>query len=198
MNETVTPLPCASIEAGFLLALPRVVAHARVVFRSVRCPGRREECVAETIAIVWHWYRRLWERGKDPSGFISALAIFAARQVRCGRRLCGQEPGKDVLSPLAQSRHRFTAQALVDDPCPALESLRENTRSPVPIQAAFRLDFPRWLASLGDTKRRLAEALLAGEQAKDVARLLGLTPGRVSQIRSELRRDWHRFHGEWT
>jgi hypothetical protein len=186
------------IESQFLVALPRIQAHARIAFRFVRCHHRREECVAEASALAWHWYRRLCERGKDPNGFITALATFAARQVRCGRRLCGQEAGKDMLSPLAQTRHRFAAQPILDESCPSLASLRENTRTPVPIQAAFRLDFPRWLASLGDRHRRIAEDLMAGEQTKDVAAKYELTPGRISQIRNELRRDWPRFHGDRT
>ncbi len=191
----VPSLALHSIEAHFLLALPRIRTHARVAFRFVRCPDRREECVAEASALAWHWYRRLCERGKDPSGFVGALATFAARQVRCGRRLCGQQASKDALSPVAQSRHDFAARAFTDDP--SLDSLRENARLPVPVQAAFRLDFPCWLASLGERHRRVAEDLMAGEQAKDVAARHGITPGRVSQIRNELKRDWHRFHGEW-
>ena len=159
----------AGVEAGFLLALPRIAAHARVAFRFVRCADRREECVAEASALAWHWYRRLRERGRDPDAFVSALATFAARQVRCGRRLCGQEAGKDALSPLAQARHGFAAQATRDDACPALDVLHDNARTPPPVQAAFRLDFPRWLASLGERHRRLAEALMAGEPATDVA-----------------------------
>src|SRR4051812_16745938 len=94
----------AVVQAGFLIALPRILAHAKIVFRCVRCPARRDDCVAEAVALSWCWYIRLLERGKEPGAFISALATFACRQVRCGRRLCGQEPSKDALSPLAQAR----------------------------------------------------------------------------------------------
>lgn len=52
------------------------------------------------------------ERGKDPGKFVSALASFAARAVRAGRRVCGQESPKDVLSFRAQQRHSFTVGAI--------------------------------------------------------------------------------------
>lgn len=185
-----------AIEAGFLLALPRIVTHALIAFRFVRCPSRREECVVEASALAWRWYRRLSERGRNPDAFISAIATYAARQVLCGRRLCGQEAGKDALSPLAQRRHRFAAQPIADDSYLPLDALRANTRTPVPSQAAFRIDFPLWLASLNAPRRRLAEALMLGERPLDAAALLGVSPGRVSQMRRELYLSWHRFHGE--
>ena len=51
-------------------------------------------------------------RGKDVITFVGALARYAARAVRCGRRLTGQEKAKDVLSSLAQRRHGFTVGSL--------------------------------------------------------------------------------------
>ena len=80
MSETLEAARRADVEAGFLRALPRVAAHARVVFRSVRCASRREECVAEASAIAWRWYRRLSGSGKEPDAFVSALAAYACRQ----------------------------------------------------------------------------------------------------------------------
>jgi len=44
--------------------------------------------------------------------------------------------------------------------------------------------------------RRIAELLAADTPGKDVARRFGISPGRVSQLRSELRDDWHQFQGE--
>ena len=40
------------------------------------------------------------------------LAQFAARAVRCGRRLCGQEKANDVFSSVAQRRRGFTVEVL--------------------------------------------------------------------------------------
>ena len=73
------------------------------------------------VALSWKWFLRLAQRGKDPTQFPSAIASYAARAVRSGRGVCGQENGKDVLSPLAQRRHRFTVGKLPDH-----ETLSDN------------------------------------------------------------------------
>ena len=71
----------------------------------------------------------------------------------------------------------------------------DNTRSPVDEQAAFRIDFPAWLASLGDRKRRITEDLMLGERTMDVARRHGLSEARISQLRRELSDSWTVFGG---
>ena len=192
----------ALLQGRFLLVvLPRVEAHARIQFRHVRCPGRREDAVAEAVALAWRWSLRLSALGKDAGQFAGAIAVFAARQVRAGRRLCGQEAGKDALSPLAQARHDFAVQAL--PACetgapgnPVLEALRDDGRTPPPEQAAFRIDFPRWLAGLGRRNRLLAEEMALGETTLELAGRRGLSPSRVSQLRRQFHEDWLRFHGE--
>jgi hypothetical protein len=189
------------LHAQFLSLLPRIETHARVYFRHVRCTAKKADAIQETIALAWSWYVRLVLRGKDPHAFASALATYAARQVNCGRGLCGQQASKDALSPLAQRRHGFFTQSLpafdiADYGSPALEALQDNTVTPPPDQAAFRIDFPSWLAELGDRNRRLAEELALGEKTFVLADKYGLTAGRVSQLRRELHEDWCRFHGE--
>jgi hypothetical protein len=88
-----------ALHAEFLSLLPRIERHGRVYFRDVRCPHKKEDFLAEMAALAWKWYVRLARRGKDVTRFPSALASYAARAVRSGRRLCGKEKAKDVLSP---------------------------------------------------------------------------------------------------
>ena len=73
------------------------------------------------------------------------------------------------------------------------ERLRDNTVTPVPDQAAFRHDFPRWLERLSDRDRRLAEAMAADETTTAVAARFGVSPGRVSQLRRNFKDDWEAF-----
>lgn len=191
-----TPRP-EDLHARFLAFLPRIQQHARIVFRDVRCPQRRDDCVQEVVALAWAWYLRLAGRGRDAGDFVGALATFAARAVRSGRQLCGQQPARDVLSPRAQGRHAFAVRGLVCGDTlagtPAEDALRDNTRSEVPAQVAFRIDFPAWRATLSERDRRLADSLMVGERAGEVARRLGLSPGRVSQIRFEISKSWKAF-----
>src|SRR5262249_9710092 len=103
------------------------------------------------LALTWRWFLRLIELGKDPLQFPSALADFAARAVKAGRRLCGKHGGKDVLNPLAQRRHDFMVERLPVSTRRSHESryslppgqqaqgaretrLRANTQTPLPEQ----------------------------------------------------------------
>jgi hypothetical protein len=198
MNIPASPPPCADpLHAGFLQIVPRVALHGRITFRHLRSEEAREEAVAEMLALCWLWFLRLTRRGEDPTRFPSALATFAARAVRSGRRLTGQEPGGDVLSPLAQRRHDFVVTRL-----PAVsaqlgteleEALRDNTVSAVPDQVSFRIDFPAWRASRTERDRRLIDDLMLGERTADAARRHGVSAARISQLRVAFHDDWLRF-----
>ena len=76
------------------------------------------------------------------------------------------------------------------------EALQDNSRTPIPDQAHFRVAMPIWLDSLGVRRRSIAIDLMRGEGTGEVADKHGITPGRVSQMRNELKRDWQRFQGE--
>jgi hypothetical protein len=195
--------------AGFLIVLPRIELHARMYFRFLP-HDRKEEAVAETVALAWHWFVRLTERGKDATQFVSALASYAARAVLSGRRLCGHLPCRDVLSEVAQRRHGFTVQALPQTTRHPFEEvyasvqgqrhidalddmLRDNTITPPPDQAAFRIDFASWRRTRTERDRRLMADLMVGERTSHVARKHGITAGRVSQLRRDFHDDWVRF-----
>ena len=73
---------------------------------------------------------------------------------------------------------------------------RESNRVTPADEAAFRVDFGRWLADLPERKRQMAELLLQGHRTGDVAGMVGVSQGRVSQVRLELEADWRTFQGE--
>ena len=198
---TADSVALADLQASFLTSvLPKVLSHGRVYFRHLRSAELKEEYVAEMVALTWKWHRRLAERGKDSTRFPTALATFAARAVRNGRRLAGMDRARDVLSPLAQQRKGFAVGKLPDcstlDGSPLHEALHDNTKSPPDQQAMFRIDFPSWRASRNDRDRRVLDDLMLGERTLDVAGKHGLSPGRVSQLRREFLRDWHRYCDE--
>jgi hypothetical protein len=93
------------LQARFLTLLPRIEAHARIYFCSIRCADKLADRIAETIALAWKWFLRLEERGKDATQFVSAIATFAAKAVKSGRRLAGMERAKDVMNGRTQYRH---------------------------------------------------------------------------------------------
>ena len=128
------------------------------------------------VALAWAWHLRLAERGQDAAQFPSAIAKFAARAVRSGRRLAGMDRA-DVLSPLAQQRTGFAVGKLPD--CSAL-----------------RLDLPRWLATLGTRDRRLALDLALGYRTQELAAAYRLSAARISQLRRRFEQSWRQFQGE--
>jgi hypothetical protein len=213
MSTAVRAASPSALQSRFLTLLPRIERYAHFHFRHLRCPHRKAEALAEVRALAWLWFLRLDRQGRDAGGFVSALATFAARAVHSGRRLCGHERARDVLSPRAQRRHGFAVEALPASTCAsherrhgaprgqqaqdALEErLRDNTQTPPPEQAAFRIDFPAWRRTRTDRDRRLLDDLLAGERTQDVGRRYGLSPARVSQLRRDFHDDWRRFHGD--
>ena len=192
----------AHLHAAFLSILPRIERHGEVFFRGLKYQHRREEAVAEMVALSWKWFVSLALRGKDATRFPAALASFAAIAVKSGRRAAGMERANDVLSPLAQQRHGFAVLKLPDYATlsgnPLFEALADNTQSPVDEQAAFRIDFPAWLATLGARNRGLAEDMALGHRTQELSKKYGVCEARVSQLRREFHRDWQRFHGEPT
>jgi len=202
-----------SSEDGFLALLPRVETHARVVFRGLPA-AEREEAIAEAVAAAYVAYRRLRDRGIDPvREFPSMMASYAVLQVKDGRLVGGRRNSKDVLSPRAQCRHGFQVESLpmatrrAHDEVYASpggqrrmdtfeERLHENRRTPIPEQAAFRIDWPKFIRSLSRRDQRLATYLSLGNSAKAAAEKFCLSQGRVTQLRQGWCREWHALNDE--
>jgi hypothetical protein len=202
MPTTLTPRTGRSVTATFLKHLPRFEAHDRIAFRRVGCPHARADRVAETVALAWRHFAALARRGKKPEQFVTTLALRCSQAVKAGRRLVGCETSQDVLSPVARVRHGVSVTRLPDHdrahdrhPLPAAlaEALADNTKSAVPEQAAFRVDFPRWRSSLRRRDRRVLDALAAGERTADAAKRFKISPGRISQLRREFEEGWEQF-----
>ena len=210
---TAPDAPLSALQATFLAeVLPRIETHAEVCFGGLRCHHRREEFTAEMVALAWLWFLRLVERGKDPLAFPTAIATYAAKAVKSGRRLTGQERSKEVLSPVARHRHGVKVEPLPSstrrdfedfygtvhgqqDLDAFEERLRDNSMTPPPDAAAFRIDFPSWLRTRTDRDRRIIEDMMQDERTMALARKHGISPGRVSQLRREFMDDWNHFCG---
>jgi len=122
--------------------------------------------------------------------------------VRSGRRLCGQEKANDILSSRAQSRHGFSVGKLPDfatlNGNPLEEALQDNTQTPPPEAAAFRIDFPTWRRSHTRRNRRLIDRMAQGERTQILAHQFHLSPARISQLRWHFHDDWDRYCTDYT
>ena len=72
----------------------------------------------------------------------------------------------------------------------------ESDRTPIPDTVAFRVDFPRFLATLNDRRRDMSLDLAAGMGTGEVAAKYGVSPGAVSQWRTQFRALWAEFFDE--
>jgi hypothetical protein len=155
----------------------------------------------------------LQEQGKDINDFPMVFVSLVGKAVRSGRRLCGQERSQDVLSPVAQRRHGFVVESLPARTAVSLEQLygevagqrrldayeerlRDNTRTPPPKAAAFRIDWPAFLCSLTARDQDLALFLSLGHKATTAAQTFKLSAGRVTQLRQRWCQQWRRCQGE--
>ncbi len=202
-----------TLHARFLTIVPRIERHGRVVFRHVQCPVKKEEFIAEMVALCWQWIKRLAEKGRDGFEFPMALARYAGSAVKSGRRLCGQLKTRDVLSELAQQRFNFKVESLPASTATAHEHLygtvngqrkldefedrlQHNLVTPVDEQVQFRIDFADWLSRLTPRERRIIRAMLRNERTKDISREFEVSQGRISQMRRQFMEDWKRYCGD--
>ena len=77
----------------------------------------------------------------------------------------------------------------------ALNRLLVEDRKVGPAETAVaRLDMADWFGTLTKRNRKIATALALGEPTAAAAKKFGISPGRISQLRNWLQRDWERFH----
>jgi hypothetical protein len=209
MSVTSTDVADSAItqaHAEFLDLIPTIERHARFAFRG-RAAAEQEEAAAEAVAAAYESYVKLTARGMNPArNFPSAFAAYAVLHVKAGHHVGSSSSSTDVLSPRAWKKRGFRVEPLSGSPgvardrCnPAAhrrlvgefdEQLRDNTRSPVPDQAAFRVDFPTFLAGLGQRDRELVKFLALGHFAHSAATRFKLSEGRVCQLRKTWRERW--------
>jgi hypothetical protein len=194
------------VEHGsFEAALPTITKIAQYCFRRYRSQDR-EEAIAEAQACAWKAWHGLVTRGKDPVAVgVSGIANYAVRHTLNGRRVGNRHCGRgrrDVYNRGAQNAAGFKLVSLDRDVDPSLstdvwrEWLCEDNRYSPADEAAFRVDFAAWLASLSERKRQIAEWLSTGHETGLVARWLGVSPAAVSQTRTWLAASWRQFQSQ--
>jgi hypothetical protein len=179
----------------FLKLLPMIQRHARFAFRDLD-PEAQEEAVCEVVASSLCAYRRLCERGETDRAYGSALARYAVARYRSGRRVGASQCAHDVYSTLAKEAGGFTLCSLnaPDEGCGQwMEALIDSHRTRVPDQVGFRLDLPQWLSRQTPRNRRIAERLSLGYSTSEVAHEFRISPGRISQLQTELAESWNAF-----
>ena len=188
-----------NVQESFLRVLPAVRRDCRRAFRNLPAP-QRDEAVVDAIGNAFAIFARFMELRRGHFVRAATLAGYAVGHLQFNRPLGGRASSRDVLSRRTQRRQSFSVTSLECPTDPCGETLRETladhrTMSPADL-AAFRIDFETWLKSLSRRQRAIAKALALGHATSSVARRFGLSWGRISQIRRELKTDWEIFQGE--
>ena len=184
-------------QSNFMSIMPAVQTHASVCFRKLN-PTDQEEATAEAIARACVTYANLVRQKKLDRVYAGNIATFAVKAVNSGRRVGGHQNRKDVLSPTAQKTKNITMASLSPWSTPDntwRDLLLESKRVSPADQACFNVDFHEWLKSWPERHRQIIAALAAGHRGKAVARMFGVTEGRVCQIRARYRRSWEQMQG---
>jgi hypothetical protein len=198
-SKTTTRISAPLVPAWhnhFLQILPAICRLATAAFRNAD-PAAREEAIQEVVANALVAYARLVEQDKVHVAFAPSLAGYAIAQVRAGRQVGSRLNVRDVTSVYCRTRKGVRLESLDQQVSEDWREIVVESRGATPAEiATIRIDFTDWLATLTPRNRRLAERLAAGETTSAAACALGVSRGRVSQLRAELRNAWHFFQGE--
>lgn len=182
----------------FLRVLPAVRLHARITFRHLD-PEAKAEAVQNSICNACAAVARLAELNKLDLVYPTVVARFAVSQTRDGRMLGRPLNCKDISSTYCQRAKGVVMERLdmydVEDDAWREIVIEDRHAGPAEV-VRVRLDFDAWLRSLPRRNRRIARFLALGNRTGDAARKFGVSEGRISQLRTELKRAWDDFVGE--
>src|SRR4051812_158355 len=90
MLDTPEPLTeeeiVAEAQRSFTEALPRIEGLASAYLK-MRRSERKDEAIAEVVAMSWKAYRQLSLQGRDVQKLLGKIVLFSAKAVRSGARL---------------------------------------------------------------------------------------------------------------
>lgn len=152
-------------------------------------------------ARILPWPKRRLRRAKADRGLPLTMAFGALPRTIVSTRPMGlgKSNVNDISSPYAQTAKGIHVARLDHrdkDTGEWREILLECRRAEPAETAAARIDFGEWLGRLSRRRRRIAEVLASGESTNRGARRFRVSPGRISQVRRELKESWDEFQSE--
>ncbi len=190
-----TVLATPNWQSEFEELLPDIRSQARFALRHLFGEAQ-QEALQEVIATACLAFARLHGRGRREVATAHTLARFAAKRYRIGRRVAERTNVLDVTSTACRLRKSVRVQSLDGKSEDSTwEEVLVDTRFTPADLVATKLDFSAFLATLDLRRREIAEVLATGETTQDTARVFGLSPGRISQLRMEFKLGWDRFVG---
>lgn len=193
------------VHAHFLARLPDLQRYAGATCRYAD-PQRRDDYVAEALAVGYVNCHSLVQRGRAEQVHTRGFLTHAVHAVHNGRHVGSPMASGDVMSERGRFKHGqrvHSLSAMRDGPTSAgsefpasFEEELADSRTPVPDQVAFRIDFGDWLGGLTRRDRAIVEQLASGQRPGEVARHMHVSSAAVSQRRALWRESWGTLMGE--
>jgi len=178
--------------------LPTVTKMALAAARH-RDPEARQEFAAEAVAHALLMFASLVAQGRGELAYAGALALYAIKRVKIGRKAATPMNCNDISSQHCQMTKGLTLGRLdrFDTEENAWREVVVQDRHVGPAEVvATKLDFESWLRSLPRRTRKIAATLATGETTTRTARRFRVSAGRISQMRRELMGSWCEFVGD--
>jgi hypothetical protein len=181
-----------SWQTRFIEMVPEIRQRLRRAFRHLG-PEAREDSIEEGVVHCLLAFARLHEDNRAQVASASTLAWYSVRLVKRGRPTAGRMNSKEPLSRYAQVGRGFHVEHLNSN---WIDTMVEDKRASVADQVAAKMDVGAWLATLTRRTRQIAKDLAFGCSTSEVARMHGVSPGRISQLRRKLEDSWVTFQKE--
>lgn len=156
-------------------ALQKTRKRAGQVFRNF---PDREDRIADAVSIAWEFARTA-----GPDATPGTIKHYAMRRV-CSGTFRGSERSIEHQRPRGRQAAQRSAITVMD-----FASVGDDPAVIVQV----KLDVAAWLHTLPPLKRTVARRLAVGYRTEEVARFVGKTEGRISQIRNELLISWREY-----
>ena len=155
----------------------------------------------EAAGVVHGWVRTVFRAGSG--GLLSLSLVFTLWSASAGVAITAGTP-QDFATRNVGVELRVVPTVEEDDRSISLDLNPRVTEfegfigreTPVPDAVCFRIDFPRFFATLTQRQRDMAEDLMSGMSTNEVAAKHAITPGAVSQFRTRFYLLWRQFSDE--
>ena len=186
----------------FMQNLTEIQSRSRAVFARLT-PERREDAVSEVMAHVFQASESAARRGVLAKITPYHAVVFAAKHYRKGRRIAGYS-STDVSSEATKIKGRVHIVSIEsadehDTGHSVAEMLADNRMDQRPLeQVRVNFDYKAIFRREKVSRKarevfRLMSATRGYGANQDIAAELGVTPGRVSQIKAELARALEKY-----
>lgn len=166
--------------------LPELTARIRSYFRRLAIPrAEHADVLQECFLYLSKQYARFEQRGRLRHYTLSTIAYYAILKTSSKRA----QTNRKAASHKALCPFRFseTVGAAAGRDGESAQNNLTDKRTATPYEIVQpRLDFAEYFATLPAQSRTIVDMSLAGESGQTIARKLGLSAGRVSQLRREI------------